>query len=222
MSPFLVCAQYLVPGVCSLHTKAFFLPVDIQHTFFLFFFFFLRFSLSFLLFSVFSFLVPFSFVLSFRLIVFRLLLVSPSSLLFSLPCFPYWRILLFCYFASALHSPRPPCESEVCVFPLRTVFFLALLMLTYLQSYFHLFLTLSDFDLDIVCFILSFSCGYYAVSSVSVSAATRLAYDIIYRQCILIRTHADLTFLYFCLRYVYDLFQLLRVLSSVLFVFLLR
>ena len=31
--------------------------------------------------------------------------------------------------------------------------------------------------LDIVCFILSFSCGYYAVSSVSVSAATRLAYD---------------------------------------------
>ena len=35
-----------------------------------------------------------------------------------------------------------------------------------------------DIDLDIVCFILSFSCGYYAVSSVSVSAATRLqAYD---------------------------------------------
>ena len=131
-----MCAQYLVPGVCSLHTKAFFLPVDIQHTFSLFFFFFLRFSLSFLLFSVFSFLVPFSFVLSFRLIVFRLLLVSPSSLLFSLPCFPYWRILLFCYFASALHSPRPPCESEVCVFPLRTVFFLALLMLTYVFFFF--------------------------------------------------------------------------------------
>ena len=34
-----------------------------------------------------------------------------------------------------------------------------------------------DFDLDIVCFILSFSCGYYAVSSVPVSVATRLAYD---------------------------------------------
>ena len=37
------------------------------------------------------------------------------------------------------------------------------------------------FDLDIVRFILSFCCGYYAVSSVSVSAATRLAYDIIYQ-----------------------------------------
>ena len=51
-----------------------------------------------------------------------------------------------------------------------------------------------DFDLDIVCFILSFSCGYFAVSSVSVSAATRLAYD---KICILIRTYADLTFLFF-------------------------
>ena len=65
-----------------------------------------------------------------------------------------------------------------------------------------------DFDLDIVCFILSFSCGYYAVSSVSVSAATRLAYDMI---CILIRTYADLPFLF--LSEVYDLFQLLCVLS---------
>ena len=35
--------------------------------------------------------------------------------------------------------------------------------------------------LDIVCFILSFSCGYYAVSSVSVSAATRVAYDVYVR-----------------------------------------
>ena len=31
--------------------------------------------------------------------------------------------------------------------------------------------------MDIICFILlSFSCGYYAVYSVQVSAATRLAY----------------------------------------------
>ena len=57
-------------------------------------------------------------------------------------------------------------------------------------------------------FILSFSCGYYAVSSVSVSAATRLAYDNIHRYiynifvCILIRTHADLTF-YCCLSYTF-------------------
>ena len=42
--------------------------------------------------------------------------------------------------------------------------------------FFLLFLPFFDFDLDIVCFILSFSCVYYAVSSVSVSAATRLAY----------------------------------------------
>ena len=41
---------------------------------------------------------------------------------------------------------------------------------------FLIFLPFFDFDLDIVCFILPFSCGYYAVSSVSVSAATRLAY----------------------------------------------
>ena len=34
-----------------------------------------------------------------------------------------------------------------------------------------------DFDVDIVCFVvLSFSSGFYAVSSVSVSAAPRLAF----------------------------------------------
>ena len=42
--------------------------------------------------------------------------------------------------------------------------------------FFLLFLPFFDVDLGIVCVILSFSCGYYAVSSVSVSAATRLAY----------------------------------------------
>ena len=48
------------------------------------------------------------------------------------------------------------------------------LMLTY---FIFLLFPFFDFDLDIVCFILSFSCGYYAVSSVSVSAATGLAYN---------------------------------------------
>ena len=71
--------------------------------------------------------------------------------------------------------PLAPCETEVCVFPLRSVFFLPLLMLTYFYFFFSFF-PFFDFDLDIVCFILSFSCGYYAVSSVSVSAVTRLAY----------------------------------------------
>ena len=70
------------------------------------------------------FLVPLSIVLSFRLVVFRLILVSLSSLLLSLSCFPWWRILLFCYFVSALYLPRAPCEPGVCVFPLRAVFFL--------------------------------------------------------------------------------------------------
>ena len=47
----------------------------------------------------------FSFVFSFRLVVFRLFLVSPSSLFFSLPCFPWLRILLFCYFVSGATPP---------------------------------------------------------------------------------------------------------------------
>ena len=64
-----------------------------------------------------------SFVLSFRLVVFRLFLVSPSSRLFSLPCFPWWRILWFCYFVSAQHPPRAPCEPQVCVVPLGVFFF---------------------------------------------------------------------------------------------------
>ena len=75
--------------------------------------------------------------------------------------------------------------------------------------FFILFLPFFDFDLDIVCFILSFSCGYYAVASVSVSAATRLAHD---AYLDLHFTYADLTFLF--LSEVYDLFQLFCVLSS--------
>ena len=93
--------------------------------------------------------------------------------------------------------------------------FIALLMLTCLY-FFLLFLLFFDFDLDYyeIVFILSFSgCYYYAVSSVSVSAATRLAYDTYFEVFILIRTYADLTFLF--LSEVYDLFQLLCLFSSV-------
>ena len=71
------------------------------------------------------------------------------------PCFPWCRIMLFCFFVSALHPPRAPCKPEVCVFPLRTFFFLALLMLTYL-FFFLRFPSFFDFDLDIVCFHLVF------------------------------------------------------------------
>ena len=141
-----------------------------------FFFFFLRFPLHFVVLRVPLPFFLFSFVLSFRLVVFRLFLVSPSSLFFLLPCFPWWRILLFCYFVSALHPPRDPCETEVYAYsPLRAVF---LRSWCCFFLFFLLFLSLFDFDLDIVCFVLSFSCGYCAVSLVSVSASTRLAYDI--------------------------------------------
>ena len=60
------------------------------------------------------------------------------------------------------------------------------------------FFRLFDFDLDIIRFIPSFSFVYYAVTSVSVSAATRLAYDTV----MYFDTYAGLTFYsYFCLGY---------------------
>ena len=90
------------------------------------FFSFLRFfPLSFLSFSVSHSSFLFRSFFSFRLFVFRLILVSPSSLLFSRPCLSWWRIMFFCYFVSALHPACAPCEPEVCVLPLRAVFFLS-------------------------------------------------------------------------------------------------
>ena len=45
--------------------------------------------------------------------------------------------------------------------------------------FFLVFLPFCDFDLDIVCFNLSFSCGYIVLSPrFYVSPATRLAYDV--------------------------------------------
>ena len=92
--------------------------------FFPFLFFCLRFfPLLFVVLRV-PFLAPFSFVFAISSCRFPFdSLVSPSSLLLSHPCFPWWRILLFRYFVLALHSPRASCEPEVCVFPLRDVFF---------------------------------------------------------------------------------------------------
>ena len=141
---------------------------------FLNFFFLSSFLFFFLSFSLFPFLVPFSFVLSFRLVVFAFvscieffaflfasmlsLVADSASRLFRLGANPAPRSLR----AWSMRIPLACC-------------LLALLMLTY--SCFLLFLPFFDFDSDIVCFILSFSCGCYAVSSVSVSAATRLAYN---------------------------------------------
>ena len=117
--------------------------------FFLFIIFILRFFLYFLSFSVFPFFASFSFVLSF---------VLSFSVCFLYRLRFYFRLsaLLggsgFCY--SVISSrrytpPRAPCEPEVCVFPLRAVFFLGSLMLTYL-NFCLLFLPFFDFDLDIV------------------------------------------------------------------------
>ena len=83
----------------------------------------------------------------------------------------------FCYpgFSSRCYPAAPPprgaCESEICVFPIRAVFLLACLLLIYVIFLFFIHMSI----LDVVCFILPFSRGYSAISSVSVSAATRLA-----------------------------------------------
>ena len=86
-------------------------------------------------------------------------------------------------------SPRAPCEPEVCVFPLRAVFFLALLMLTYF--YFSPLPALFRFRLGhrlfhpvfflrVLCCLLGFGfcCDSFSIRMI----------------CILIRMHADLTF----------------------------
>ena len=157
---------------------------------------------------MFPFLVPFSFVLSFRSVVFRLILLRFS--------FRFLAFLRggFCYYVISSRRytpPRAPGEPEVCVFPVGADFCLLSCVLD--ADLFYFFFSsfpFFDFDLDIVCFILSFPCGYYAVSSVSVSAATRLAYNVYRDKCV--RT---LISPFLLLPEVYDLFQLSCVSSSV-------
>ena len=102
--------------------------------------------------------------------------------------------LLLCSFVSALQRSRPPCEPEVCVFSFCAAFSCVLDVNLFLL--FLLLLSLFRFRFG-HCFILSFSCGYYAVSSVSVSAATRLAYDMYLDTYI----STLISPFYFCLRY---------------------
>ena len=67
---------------------------------------------------------------------------------------------------------------RVCIFPLRAVCLLAFLVLNFFFFFSFSFSLPSLFRFRFGhCFILSFSCGYYAVSSVSVSAAARSAYS---------------------------------------------
>ena len=106
-----------------------------------------------------------------------------------------WRILLFCYFVSALYPPALLASLKyACSVCVMSSFFLALLMLSFI-------------------FILSFSCGYYAVSSVSVAAAIRFAYDIY------VSWYVRTLIWPFFWSEVYDLFQLLCVLSYVFICF---
>ena len=181
-------------------------------SFFLLSFFFLRFSSPFLYFSVFPFLVPFCSFCPFCLVVLRLFLVSPSSLFFPLPCFPWWRILFICYFVSAIH-PLAFIASLKYAYSPCVLSFLALLMLTYLTfSYLpSLFrfrlghrLLHPVFFLWLLCCLLGFGlcCNSFNIRMI----------------CIPIRTHADLTF-YFCLRYTICFSYVLCVLSSVFYLF---
>ena len=155
-------------------------PCRFPFPFFFFSFFLSSFFLSLLSFSVFPFL--FRFVLSSD----RRCLCFLYRLRFfvSLPCFPWRRILLLCYFVSVLHPPSLLASLKYAYSPcvlssfLRSCF-VYICHFSSLPFFFFRFRFWTSF-----CFILSFSCGCYAVSSVSVSAATRLAYMI----CILIRT----------------------------------
>ena len=110
------------------------------------------------------------FVFSCPFVVLRVPLPCSSFVLFVLSScrFPFASCIAFfaSIFASLLSlvadsvtllfrlDATPPyalCEPEVCVFPLRAVFFPAL-MLSYTEYFFLLFHPFFDLDLDIVCF----------------------------------------------------------------------
>ena len=107
---------------------------------------------------------------------------------------------------------QQPCEPDVCVFPVRAVFSLAFLLLTFFSASLPPLFRFFAVDLDIVCFTLSscVSLWVLAVSSVSVSAATRLAHDMYLDAYV--RWSQLLIFVWGT---VSDLFQLLCILSSV-------
>ena len=108
-------------------------------SYFLFIYFFVVFPFP-CAFSVFPFL--------FRFVVLRLFLVSPSSLFFSLPCSPRWRIMLFCLRATP--PPRGACEPAYLRIPLVCCLLSFVLAVIYfvLFSSFNFF----DFDLGVVLF----------------------------------------------------------------------
>ena len=113
-----------------------------------------------------------------------LFLGSRSSLFFSLPCFPWWRILLFCYFVSALPSPRAPCEPEVFVFPSRA---------SSLRRWCCLFFFFSSFPFSMLIWRSLVSSSIFLVTRISGFGFCRDSFSIRVIR-ILIRTYVDLTF----------------------------
>ena len=140
------------------------------------------------------------FVLSFS----DLFLVSPSSLFFSLPCFPWWRILLFWYFVLALHPPprslrawcmRVPlacCLLSSFLRPRCWYIVIVLLFLPFFRFRFGHRLFHPAFLLWVLCCRRGF--GFCCDS-----------FSVWYISCILIRTYTMISPFYFCL--VYALFH---------------
>ena len=183
--------------------------------FFPFPFFLSSFFLSLLSFSVFPFLLrlvlsfcrfPFVSCILYRLLRFSLRFPALLGGGFGFSVI----VLLFsprCYTPPALLASLEYAYSPYVLSPfLRSCFLLVLIL--FLFSSFPFF-----FDLDIVCFILSFSCGYYAIM---LSPRFRFLLRLVQHMLLnLIRTYADLTFSF--LSEAYDLFQLLCVISSASF-----
>ena len=113
-------------------------------------------------------------------------LVSPSIFFSFLPCSPWLRLLFFCLGATPPPALLEILQVRVCMPLVCRLVSCVLVFNLFRLSSLSLFF---DFDSDVVSLMLSFSHGSYAVYSVSVSLATRLAYDMYP-----IRTYTDLTY----------------------------
>ena len=153
---------------------------------------------------------------SFCLLVFSFSVFFLYRLLVSLPWFLGDGFSYSVIFCRSLTPPALVASLKYAYSPCMLSYFLR----CWWYVLFLLFVPFFDFDLDIVCFILSFSCGYYAVSSVSVSAATRLAYDV-YQVSWYLRPLISHCYFVWSIRFVYHLFQLLCIILF-FFVFFLR
>ena len=129
----------------------------------------------------------------------RLFLVSPSSLVFLLPRFPWWRVLFFLLFrlgatapprsfrAWSMHIPLACCLLS-CVTDVDLFYYFPSSFPFRFRFGHRLFHPV--FFLWVLCCVLGFG---FCCDSFSIG------YTVYFEACILIRTHADLTF--FCLRY---------------------